>query len=109
MTHRTTADFAKTSGWRIDESSSHTVRVGDIIVVTPQTSDTADVAIVRDGRRIEGADGRIDAHGDLVAQIGAFFLFLSVVRGILFFRFNDNQGPSPDGGGSSGGPGGGNG
>jgi hypothetical protein len=101
-------DFVTAGGWKIDVSNSKKIRVDDVIFVVPgEEADTAGVRVVRAGADMASGEGWLTHVGSLYVAIEELALTLAISGGRLFFNWDDGSGgPSPDGGGSSGGPGG---
>ena len=104
----TIKDFARKGGWGIGVSNSKKIRVGDVIFVAAgNEADSANVHVTRGNKNVAKGTGWLTHVGSLYVKVGKLALTLSLAGGRLFFSWDDGSGgPSPDGGGSSGGPGG---
>ena len=104
----TIKDFARKAGWKIAISNSKKIRAGDVIYVSAAAEpDSASVRVVRGKRDVAKGQGWLTHIGTLFVAVGKLALTLSLAGGRLYFVWDDGKGgPSPDGGGTSGGPGG---
>jgi hypothetical protein len=104
----TIKDFARKGGWGIGISNSRKIHAGDVIFVTAgNQAEEASVRVVRGKKDVAKGSGWLTHVGTLYVKIGKLALTLSLAANRLFFSWDDGSGgPSPDGGGSSGGPGG---
>jgi hypothetical protein len=105
---KTIADYVLADGWTIDLSNSKRILVGDVIfVVAGAAADAVNVRIVRSGATTDEGSGWLTHVGSLYVEIGNLALTLARAGNRLFFSWDDGSGgPSPDGGGSGGNPGG---